>query len=76
MPVAATPSLAKSKAKGKAAALKKSRPSEASDEEQKMDMNEENDVWNVVLVEKVKQRKKVFKPVTGDTEEGGINGKT
>ena len=56
MPVAATPSSAKPKAKGKAAAAKKARPSEDSDEEQKMDMIEENDVLDVVLVEKVKQR--------------------
>ena len=73
--MAATPSSAKPKAKGKAAA-KKSRLSEDSDEEQKMDMDEENDNSDLVLAEEVKPRKKVVKPVTGDTEEGGINGKT
>ena len=69
MPVAATPSLAKPKAKGKAAGAKKVRPSEDSDEEQKMDMDE-NDDSNVVLLE-VKLRKKSVKQVMGDAEEGG-----
>ena len=41
-----------------------------------MDMIEENDVLDVVLVEEVKQRKKVIKRVTGDVEEGDNNGKT
>ena len=66
MPVAATPSLAKYKAKGKAA---KSRPSEDSDEEQKMDM-EENDDSDVVLVNEVKPRKKLVEWVTGDPRRG------
>ena len=43
MPGAATPSLAKPKANGKAAAAEKARPSEDSEEEQKMGMDEEND---------------------------------
>ena len=72
--MAATPSSAKPKAKGKAAA-KKSRLSEDSDEEQKMDINEENDDSDVILVEEVKQRKKLVEWVTGDAEEGGINDK-
>ena len=75
IPVAATPSAAKPKAKGKAAAAKKSRPSEDRDEEQKMDIDEENDDSDVVLVNEVKPRKKLVKRVTGDTEEGDINGK-
>ena len=75
MPLAATPSSAKPKAKGKATAAKKARPSEDSKEEQKMDMDEENDDSDVVLVEEVKPRKKHFKPVTGDTEEGDIKNK-
>ena len=76
MPVAATPSLAKPKAKGKAAAVKKSRLSEDSDEEQKMDMGEENVDSDVVLTENVKPRKKLVKRVTGDAEERDIKGKT
>ena len=76
MPVAATPSSANPKAMGKATAAKKSRPSEDSDEEQKMDMDEENDVLDVILVEKAKQRKKLVKRVTGDAEERDINDKT
>ena len=75
MPLAATPSSAKPKAKGKATAAKKARPSEDSKEEQKMDMDEENDDSDVVLVNEVKPRKKLVKRVTGDTEEGDINGK-
>ena len=75
MPVAATPSLAKPTAKGKGAAARKARPSEDSDEEQKMDMDDENDDSDVVLLEEIKPRKKLFKPVTGDTEEGDINDK-
>ena len=71
MPVAVS---AKPKAKGKAAAAKKARSSEDSDEEQKMDINEENDDSDVILVEEVKQRKKVIKRVMGDVEEGDING--
>ena len=55
MPVAATLSSAKPKAKGKAAAAKKARPSEDSEEEQKIDMDEENDDLNVVLLEEVNQ---------------------
>ena len=70
MPVADTPSSAKHEAKGKAAAAKKVRPSVDSDEEQKMDMDEENDDSNVVLLE-VKPRKKRVKQVMGDAEEGG-----
>ena len=75
MPLAVTPSSAKPKAKGKAAAAKKARPSEDSDEEQKIDMDEENDDSDVVLVEKVKQRKKLVERATGDAAEGDINGK-
>ena len=45
----------KTKAKGKAAVAKKARLSEDSEEEQKMDMDEENDILNVVLVEEIKQ---------------------
>ena len=59
MPVAATPSSTKPNAKGKAVAAKKSRPSEDSDEEQKMYMDEENDNSNVVLLGEVKPRKKL-----------------
>ena len=76
MPVAATPSSAKPEAKGNAAAAKKARSSEASDEEQKMDMDEKNDVLDVVLVEEVKPRKKLVERVMGDAEGGDINGKT
>ena len=70
MPVAATPSSAKPNAKGKVVAAKKSRPSEDSDEEQKMDIDEENDNSDVVLLE-VKPRKKRVKRVMADAEEGG-----
>ena len=70
MPVAATPSLAKPKAKGKAAAAKKACPSEESDEEQKVEMDGENDDSDVVLVEEVKPKKKLVERVMGDTEEG------
>ena len=73
IPVAATPSSAKLKAKGKAA--EKARPSEDSDQEQKMDKDEENDNSDVVLVEEVKLRKKLVERVTGDEEEGDINDK-
>ena len=73
-PVAATPSLAKPKAKGKAAAAKKSRPSEDMDEKRKMDIDEENDDSDVVLVNEVKPRKKLVERVTGDAEEKDING--
>ena len=76
MPVAATPSLPKPEAKGKAAGAKKARPSENSVEEQKMDMGEENDDSDVVLVEDVKQRKKLVERATGDAEEKDINDKT
>ena len=76
MPLAATPSSAKPKAKGKVAGTKKARPSEDSDEEQKMDKHEENDDSDVVLVEEVKPKKKLVKRVTGDAEEEDINGKT
>ena len=76
MPLAATPSIAKSKAKGKAAAAKKSRPSEDSYEEQKMDIDEENDDSNVVLLKEVKPRRKLVKRVTGDAKERDINDKT
>ena len=76
MPVAATPSSAKPKAKGEAAAAKKARPSDDIDEEQKMDMDEENNDLDVVLLEEVKPRKKLVERVMGDAEEGDINGKT
>ena len=52
------------------AAANKSRPSEDSDEEQKMEMNEENDDSDVVLVEEVKSRKKLVKRVMSDAERG------
>ena len=77
MPVAATPSSAKPNAKGKVAAAKKSRPSEDSEEEEMdMDEDEEQDDSDVALLEEVKPRKKLVKRVTGDAEEGNINGKT
>ena len=76
MPVATTPSSAKPKAEGRAAAAKKARASEDSDEEQKIDMDEENDDSNVVLVNEVKPRKKLVKRVTRDGKEGNTNGKT
>ena len=41
-----------------------------------MDMDEKNNILDVVLVEGVEHRKKVVKRVMGDTEKGGINGKT
>ena len=76
MPAAATPSSAKPKDKGKAAAAKKARPSEDSKEEQKMDMDDENDHSNVVFLEEVRPRRKFVKRVMGDPEEGDINSKT
>ena len=39
-------------------------------------MHEEKDDSDVVLLEEVKPRKKLVKRVTGDAEEGDINGKT
>ena len=64
----------KIQSQGKVAAAKKSCPSEDSDEEQKMDMDEENS--NVARLEEVKPRKKLVERVMGDAEEGDINGKT
>ena len=76
MPVATTPGSAKTQSQGKGGGARKARPSEDSDEEQKIDMDEENDDSNVVLVNEVKPRKKLVKRVTRDGKEGNTNGKT